>query len=78
VTDQNDKKFIKFLSKGAFFGEIGIFLTGKRTCSVIVRTTTVLHAIRKEPLQAILEEFPQQLTYLKQVGRQRLVEQTNN
>lgn len=58
ITDGEDKKLVRFLSKGAFFGEIGLFLTGKRTCSVIVRTTCIMHAIRKEPLNAILEEFP--------------------
>lgn len=58
VADNEDKKLIRFLTKGAFFGEIGCFLTEKRTCSVIVRTTTILHAIRKEKLSTILEEFP--------------------
>jgi CRP-like cAMP-binding protein len=60
------------MSKGAFFGEIGCLLTGKRSCSVIVRTTTILHKIKKDKLTAILEEYPSQYKYLKAVGRQRL------
>lgn len=72
VVASNEKTLIRFMSKGSFFGEIGCLLTGKRTCSVIVRTTTILHAIRKEPLMSILEEYPSQHKYLRAVGRQRI------
>ena len=72
VVAADEQTLIRFLGKGAFFGEIGCLLTGKRSCSVVVRTTTILHSIKKEPLQAILEEYPKQKKYLKAVGRQRL------
>jgi CRP-like cAMP-binding protein len=45
---------LKFMTKGGYFGEIGVLLTGKRTCSVVVRTTTILQAIKKEDLDDIL------------------------
>jgi len=44
----DEQTLIRFMSKGAFFGEIGCLLTGKRSCSVIVRTTTILHKIKKD------------------------------
>jgi CRP-like cAMP-binding protein len=72
IVASDEKTLLRFMSKGTFFGEIGCFLTGKRTCSVIVRTTTILHAIRKEPLLSILDEYPAQLKYLQQVSKQRM------
>jgi CRP-like cAMP-binding protein len=76
VVASDEQTLVRFMSKGSFFGEIGCLLTGKRSCSIIVRTTTILHSIKREPLIAILEEYPQQYKYLKGVGRQRL--QTTN
>jgi CRP-like cAMP-binding protein len=60
------------MSKGAFFGEIGCLLTGKRSCSVIARTTTILRVIKKDHLIAILEDYPSQYDYLKKIANQRL------
>jgi CRP-like cAMP-binding protein len=76
VVASDDKTLIRFMSKGAFFGEIGCLLTGKRSCSVIARTTTILYKVKKDNLIAILEEYPSQYQFLKDVGRQRL-ETTN-
>jgi CRP-like cAMP-binding protein len=59
VVASDEQTLVRFMSTGSFFGEIGCLLTGKRSCSVIARTTTILHSIKKEPLIAILEEYPQ-------------------
>jgi CRP-like cAMP-binding protein len=72
VVASDEQTLIRFMSKGTFFGEIGCLLTGKRSCSVIVRTTTILHKIRKDHLIEIFEAYPSQYKYLKAVGRQRL------
>jgi len=63
---------LKFMTKGGYFGEIGVLLTGKRTCSVVVRTTTILQSIRKEALEEILKAYPMNLKFLKAVATQRL------
>jgi CRP-like cAMP-binding protein len=62
---------LKFLTKGGYFGEIGVLLTGKRTCSVVVRTTTILQAIKKEALEEILKAFPINSKFLYAVAKQR-------
>ena len=48
-------KTIQFLTKGGYFGEIGVLITGKRTCSVVARTTSILYSIGQEDLSSILE-----------------------
>lgn len=75
-------KPLKFMTKGGYFGEIGVLLTGKRSCSVVVRTTSILQAIKKCDLEPILDAFPASRRYLQAVGKQRLaittVEQIEN
>jgi CRP-like cAMP-binding protein len=57
------------LKDGTYFGEIGLLLTGKRTCSIRAKTSLILLKIKKEPFLEVLEKFPTQLEYLKSVAR---------
>ena len=68
----DDKTVIAFMSEGAYFGEIGLLLTQKRSCSVRAKVVSVLFTVEKDDLMQVLEEFPLHLKYLKAVGRQRL------
>lgn len=67
----DERTLIRFMSKGTYFGEIGCLVTGKRTCSVVVRTTTLLYSIKKAPLLAILEEYPEQMSKMRNVANRR-------
>lgn len=58
VVASDERTLIRFMPKGSFFGEIGCLLKRKRSCSVIARTSTILQYIKKEPLLAILEDYP--------------------
>lgn len=47
-----------YLSKGSYFGEIGVLITGKRSVSVKSKSDSVIYYIEKENLLEILEKFP--------------------
>jgi len=53
-------KVIAFMGEGCYFGEIGVLLTEKRTCSIRARTSCILFQIKKDELKKILGEFPLQ------------------
>ena len=44
----DDKTTIRYLSKGGYFGEIGVLLLGKRTSSVLARTTAIVYSIKRK------------------------------
>ena len=55
----DNKTAIAFQSQGCYFGEIGVLLTDKRSCSVRAVTMCIFMTIRKEDLEATFERFPQ-------------------
>ena len=57
-----------YLGKGSYFGEIGVFLTGKRTVSARSKSNSVLYYIEKEELFKLLVEFPEQKNELLEVA----------
>jgi len=63
---------LAYQGSGCYFGEIGVFLTGKRSCSVKIRQSAILFRIGKAELLNMLETFPMQAKFLRAVGRQRL------
>ena len=69
VLASDEKTVIAFMSEGAYFGEIGLLLTQKRTCSVRAKVVSVLFTVEKETLLEVLDEYPLHLKYLKAVGR---------
>jgi len=50
---------IAYQGKGCYFGEIGCLITGKRSVSVKIRSTSILYFIEKEQLVELLEAYPQ-------------------
>lgn len=58
LSDTN--KSIIYMSKGAYFGEIGVLLTGKRTVNVKSQTNSVVFYVLKADLLEILRKFPEQ------------------
>lgn len=67
------KSVIALQSQGCYFGEIGVLLTEKRSCSVKAVTMCIFMTITKEELETIFESYPQQAKFLRAVGRQRLL-----
>jgi len=57
------------MTEGGYFGEIGLFLTSKRSCSIRAKTVSILFTISKDDLVEALKEFPLHLKYLKAVGK---------
>lgn len=49
------KTVIALQSQGCYFGEIGVLLTEKRSCSVKAVTMCIFMTITKEELEAIFE-----------------------
>ena len=76
VLATDNSTVIAYLSEGAYFGEIGVLITGVRSVSVKAKTVCIFFVIGKEEFLAILERFPEQKAFLKAVARQRL--QTTN
>ena len=60
---------LAYQSKGSYFGEIGVLLTGVRTASVRIIITSILFYIEKNELIAILDNYPKQAKFLRAVGR---------
>jgi CRP-like cAMP-binding protein len=58
VLSSDNRTIIAYMSEGTYFGEIGILLTSKRTCSIQATTNSIFFTISKEDLVAILEQFP--------------------
>ena len=69
----DNKTVIAFQSQGCYFGEIGLLLTEKRSCSVKAVTMCIFMTIKKEELENIFANYPQQGKFLRAIGRQRLL-----
>ena len=54
----DNKTVIAFQSQGCYFGEIGVLLTEKRSCSVKAVTMCIFMTISKEALEKIFETYP--------------------
>ena len=54
VLATDNKTVIAFMSEGTYFGEIGVLLTQKRTCSIQARSVCVFFTIEKDDLMAVL------------------------
>ena len=72
VLASDSKTTIAYMGKGCYFGEIGVLLTGKRSCSVRVKQTAILYHISKGSFIDLMEMFPKQGKFLRAVGRQRM------
>jgi CRP-like cAMP-binding protein len=65
----DNKTAIAFQSEGTYFGEIGVILDMKRTCSVKSRTASIFYYISKKKLLSVLEKHPLQFKFLRGVAK---------
>jgi CRP-like cAMP-binding protein len=69
VVASDNSTTIAYMGMGCYFGEIGVLITGKRSCSVKVRQTAILFSVEKDDMLSILQSFPKQAKFLRAVGR---------
>eukprot|EP00347_Sterkiella_histriomuscorum_P000063 403377328 len=72
ILSSDNKTVIAYMSEGAYFGEIGVLLTQKRTCYVKARTACLFFTISSNDLQSVLQQYPIQEKFLRAVASQRL------
>jgi CRP-like cAMP-binding protein len=72
ILDKNGIDPVMYCSKGAYFGEVGVMITGVRTLSVRSKSNSVMYYITKDDLLSLLDQWPKELEFLKSVARQRL------
>jgi len=70
LSSENETQ-LAVLREGAYFGEVGLLLTQRRSVSVRALTLCIFEVITQDDLYPILEEFPQQREVLLKVARQR-------
>lgn len=58
VLASDTRTVLAYQGPGCYFGEIGVFITGKRTCSVKIKQSAILFKIDKEALMKMLQMFP--------------------
>ncbi len=68
VLDKNEIDPVMFCSKGGYFGEVGVLITGQRTLSVRSKSNSVIYYITKEDLLSLLDKWPKELEFLKSVA----------
>lgn len=72
VVASDGKTRIAVLKEGSYFGEIGLFLTGKRTVTIRALSICVLLMISEVNLNTVLDDFPDMKRFLKKVAKQRI------
>jgi ATP-binding cassette subfamily B protein len=68
----DNKTRIGILRSGAYFGEIGLLLTQKRTVTVRALTLCIFETINKKYFDIVMDVFPHQKDFLLQVAQQRM------
>jgi CRP-like cAMP-binding protein len=57
ATDNNT--VIAFIGKGAYFGEIGVLITGKRSVSIRALSNCMTYIVKSNDFLNILDRFPE-------------------
>lgn len=65
LTNPSDITILTTLSKGSFFGEIGMLFGTKRTASVQAKTDCTLVVVTKQKLEDVLFKFPEDKSKVK-------------
>lgn len=68
----DNRTTIAILETGAYFGEIGLLVTAKRTATVRALAPCHFEVLDKEHFDEIMASFPDQRDYLLKVGNQRM------
>ncbi|EAR89827.2 cation channel family protein (macronuclear) [Tetrahymena thermophila SB210] len=66
-------RVIAIQEEGSYFGEIGLLITGKRTCIVQAIENCIFMCLKKEHFDLIMQQFPDQKNHLIKVSKQRLL-----
>lgn len=72
VLANDNKTRIAILREGAYFGEIGLLLTQRRTVSIRALSVCVFEVLNKEQFDTLLEAHSEQKKLLLQVANQRI------
>ena len=62
---------LAILREGAYFGEIGVLLSDKRSVSVRALMLCTFEVINKDDFKTVLEQYPKQKEFLLKVATQR-------
>ena len=63
------KTIIAYMSEGAYFGEVGLFIKGKRTVSVRSKSVCIFFTIQKEDLFEVIQDYPLHEKFLRAVAK---------
>lgn len=72
VISEDGLSLMAVLEEGAFFGEIALLITKKRTMSIKCLSATEFVSISKERFLSLFENYPKKKKYLLKVANQRL------
>jgi len=72
VLATDGKTRIAILREGAYFGEIGLLITGKRSVTVRALTFCVFEVIHKNDFDNLMSTYPEQKEFLLKLAHQRL------
>ena len=72
VLATDNKTRIAILREGAYFGEIGLLLTGKRTVTLRALTFCVFEVIHKDDFDQLMINYPEQKEFLYKLASQRV------
>jgi len=72
VLATDNKTRIAILREGAYFGEIGLLLTGKRTVTLRALTFCVFEVIHKDDFDQLMTNYPEQKEFLYKLASQRV------
>jgi len=71
ILSSDNETQLAILREGAYFGEVGLMITQKRSVSVRALTLCIFEVIGREDFHRVLEEFPQQKEVILKVAKQR-------
>ena len=67
---------LKTLSKGAYFGEIALFMHSKRICYIKAKTFCVLSMLKKSDIDSIIRSYPQIAREFAEEAQKKITENT--
>jgi CRP-like cAMP-binding protein len=65
----DEKTVIAYLREGAFFGEVGLLLTGRRSVTVEATKLCLLKMLTKSDFDELSKTYKGEYNYLKKVAK---------